>query len=256
MVANRRPHRRPHSITCSPVQNLLAPRAATTEDIDSGGEPAQRCCLLTDIQRRRRTRIGEQYPAGAYPILGAGRSRRHVARFHLGQGIHVGRAQISWHTQRNSVRICCHIRHLVLAERLHVSANRIRSSSVWAATIFLLNFLAFLLMGLQAREIIISGLSGSNLSDPLTFSGLVLGVTVGVRLVWVMAYNRIHNSLWSLGLTSEQPPTLCSRFWLTKSLARLATFASCNHLSRRLYALFLLSGGDVLPRQRQVVPAG
>lgn len=39
MVANRRPHRRPHSITCSPVQNLLAPRAATTEeDIMRSGE--------------------------------------------------------------------------------------------------------------------------------------------------------------------------------------------------------------------------
>jgi CPA1 family monovalent cation:H+ antiporter len=66
--------------------------------------------------------------------------------------------------------------------------ERVHSYAVWEAVVFVLNVLAFLLMGLQAREIL--SRMGRNLGSALTFAFIVLAVVILVRLVWVMA------SLW------------------------------------------------------------
>jgi Na+/H+ antiporter len=65
--------------------------------------------------------------------------------------------------------------------------DRVNSYAVWAAVVFVLNVLAFLLMGLQAR-VILSQLQGDALRHALAFAAIVLTVVIGVRFLWVMAY--------------------------------------------------------------------
>src|SRR5258708_32238220 len=52
---------------------------------------------------------------------------------------------------------------------------------------FILNVLGFLLMGLQARDIL-NQLQGDALWHALAFAGVVLGIVIGVRFVYVMLY--------------------------------------------------------------------
>ena len=65
--------------------------------------------------------------------------------------------------------------------------DRINSNAVWVAVIFVLNVLAFLLMGLQAR-IILTQLHGAALIHALKFAGVVLATVIVVRFAWVMTY--------------------------------------------------------------------
>ncbi|MCU7370704.1 cation:proton antiporter [Paucibacter sp. O1-1] len=100
----------------------------------------------------------------------------------------------------------------MLAERLHVSPiiavvafgmtvarylparstprDRVHSYSVWGAAVFVLNVLAFLLMGLQARSIL-SKLTGSALTEALVFAGVVVVLVIAVRVAWVMSYGAL-----------------------------------------------------------------
>jgi CPA1 family monovalent cation:H+ antiporter len=64
--------------------------------------------------------------------------------------------------------------------------DRVHSYSVWAAAVFVLNVLAFLLMGLQAR-VIFDRLGAEELFQALQFSLLVLGIVIAVRALWVVA---------------------------------------------------------------------
>lgn len=72
--------------------------------------------------------------------------------------------------------------------------DRIHAYSVWAAAVFVLNVLAFLLMGLQAR-IILSRLHGAELSRAAQVAGLVLLTVILVRLIWVMLYGFVLRRL-------------------------------------------------------------
>jgi Na+/H+ antiporter len=65
--------------------------------------------------------------------------------------------------------------------------DRVNTNAVWATVVFVLNVLAFLLMGLQARAIL-SQLQGQELRQALIFAGIVLAVVIGVRFLWVMIY--------------------------------------------------------------------
>jgi CPA1 family monovalent cation:H+ antiporter len=65
--------------------------------------------------------------------------------------------------------------------------DRINSLAVWATVVFVLNVLAFLLMGLQAR-VILSQLQSEALTHALAFAGIVLGIVIGVRFAYVMLY--------------------------------------------------------------------
>jgi Na+/H+ antiporter len=65
--------------------------------------------------------------------------------------------------------------------------DRVNSYAVWATVVFILNVLAFLLMGLQARAIV-NQLQSDALTHALGFAGIVLGIVIGVRLAYVMAY--------------------------------------------------------------------
>jgi NhaP-type Na+/H+ or K+/H+ antiporter len=68
--------------------------------------------------------------------------------------------------------------------------DRVNSYAVWATVVFVLNVLAFLLMGLQAR-VILSQLQGDALRHALAFAAIVLAVVIGVRFLWVMVYGML-----------------------------------------------------------------
>jgi NhaP-type Na+/H+ or K+/H+ antiporter len=65
--------------------------------------------------------------------------------------------------------------------------DRVNAYAVWAVVVFVLNVLAFLIMGLQAR-VILQALAGTALWHALAFAGAVLGVVILVRFAWVMSY--------------------------------------------------------------------
>lgn len=101
----------------------------------------------------------------------------------------------------------------IIAEHLHLSAilcvvahgmtvaalvpehtsprERVHTYAVWEAIVFLLNVLAFFLMGLQASEIV-SRLNPAQIWEACGFAATVFGVVVLVRLVWVMLYRRAN----------------------------------------------------------------
>ena len=67
---------------------------------------------------------------------------------------------------------------------------RIPSYAVWETVVFVLNVLAFVLIGLQLRPIFES-LMPDERTHYLQIAGAVLGTVIGVRFAWVMLYNRI-----------------------------------------------------------------
>jgi CPA1 family monovalent cation:H+ antiporter len=97
----------------------------------------------------------------------------------------------------------------ILAERLHLSAivtvvvyaitvardaprlvparNRIPSYAVWDLAVFVLNVLAFVLIGLQLRPIL-GPLSAPERVAYFQVAALVLGIVVVARFVWVFSY--------------------------------------------------------------------
>ena len=75
--------------------------------------------------------------------------------------------------------------------------DRMTANTVWAMVVFVLNVLAFLLMGLQAR-VILSQLEGDALWHALGFAAIVLAVVIAVRFVWVMGYGSVARLLRSI----------------------------------------------------------
>jgi Na+/H+ antiporter len=73
--------------------------------------------------------------------------------------------------------------------------DRLHSNAVWSVVVFVLNVLAFLFVGLEARSIV-RGLSGEELRHAASFAVLVLAIVIAVRIVWVMLYNRLAQPLY------------------------------------------------------------
>ncbi|WP_395645751.1 cation:proton antiporter [Terricaulis sp.] len=87
---------------------------------------------------------------------------------------------------------------------------RVSTYSVWETGVFVLNVLAFVMMGLQVRPII-ERLSDDGLTAALWFSGAVLATVIVVRLGYVMLYNlgaRVKNARFGVDLAEGlAPPT-------------------------------------------------
>jgi CPA1 family monovalent cation:H+ antiporter len=64
---------------------------------------------------------------------------------------------------------------------------RIQSYAVWDVVVFVLNVLAFMLIGLQLKPIL-QRLTGSALADYLEGAAVICATVIGVRIVWVMLY--------------------------------------------------------------------
>ncbi|HEX4446314.1 MAG TPA: cation:proton antiporter, partial [Polyangiaceae bacterium] len=67
---------------------------------------------------------------------------------------------------------------------------RVPSFAVWDTIVFVLNVLAFVLIGLQIRPIL-EHLSSAQRARDLGFAGAVLATVVVIRVAWVMAYNTV-----------------------------------------------------------------
>ena len=97
------------------------------------------------------------------------------------------------------------------ASRHGTARNRISTYSVWETAVFVLNVLAFVIMGLQARPIL-SRLSGQSLSQALLVSGAVLATVIVVRIAYLMIYagvGRLTHRWFGVTLTSgTTPPTV------------------------------------------------
>ena len=76
------------------------------------------------------------------------------------------------------------------APRQTTARNRVSTYSVWETAVFVLNVLAFVLMGLQARPIL-GRLAGGELREALILSAAVLVTVILVRLLWVFAFSAI-----------------------------------------------------------------
>lgn len=74
-------------------------------------------------------------------------------------------------------------------DRRQPALDRFHSYAVWGLLVFVLNVLAFLFVGLEARGIVRS-LDADHLRQDLAFAGIVLAIVVVVRIIIVMAYNR------------------------------------------------------------------
>jgi CPA1 family monovalent cation:H+ antiporter len=82
---------------------------------------------------------------------------------------------------------------MTLARRAprHMSARRrVSTYSVWESAVFVLNVLAFVLMGLQARSIV-GRLAGEGQGEAFVFAATVLAVVIVSRLAWVLGYGVI-----------------------------------------------------------------
>ena len=81
-----------------------------------------------------------------------------------------------------------------LAPRRIVARNRISSYSVWETAVFVLNVLAFVLMGLQARPIL-DRLSEQSRSEAFLLAFVVLVTVIAVRFLWVLGVGAIARRL-------------------------------------------------------------
>jgi CPA1 family monovalent cation:H+ antiporter len=71
---------------------------------------------------------------------------------------------------------------------------RIHSFAVWTSAVFLLNVVAFLLMGLQARTIV-AAMDRDRLMEAAAFASAVVVCLIVVRMVWVLIYIRTAQSV-------------------------------------------------------------
>ena len=80
------------------------------------------------------------------------------------------------------------------APRRMSARMRVSTYSVWESAVFVLNVLAFVLMGLQARSIV-GRLSGDGQGEAFLFAATVLAAVIVTRLVWVFGYVAIMRRL-------------------------------------------------------------
>ena len=81
---------------------------------------------------------------------------------------------------------------MALAEFADLGASprmRVHSYAVWSSVVFVLNVLAFLLMGMQAR-VIISHMGAEHLRQASGFALIVVAAVIAARLAVVIGYNR------------------------------------------------------------------
>jgi len=81
------------------------------------------------------------------------------------------------------------------APRRTAARNRVSSYSVWETAVFVLNVLAFVLMGLQARPIL-ERLSAEHRLDALMLSAAVLAAVIAVRILWVLGCGALIRALF------------------------------------------------------------
>ena len=114
--------------------------------------------------------------------------------------------------------------------------DRIQSKAVWAAAVLVLNVVAFLLMGLQSRDIV-SKLSPSERLPALGFALLVLVTVLIVRLAWVFLVRAIEGVIvrrYAPAWLPEPPPWSASLVLGWSGMRGLVTLAAAFALPHAL----------------------
>ena len=88
---------------------------------------------------------------------------------------------------------------------------RVHSFAVWASVVFSLNVFAFLLMGMQARQIVMQ-MPSVHLHEALRFSAAVVGAVIVTRMAVVLGFNRAE-ALWMRWQGRPEPATLPQAFF-------------------------------------------
>jgi CPA1 family monovalent cation:H+ antiporter len=83
---------------------------------------------------------------------------------------------------------------------------RVQSYAVWTAVVFVLNVVAFLMMGMQVRSIVV-GMSGRHLTEAVAFAAIVVGVVILVRFVVCVGFNRMI-AVYARRRGDDEPATL------------------------------------------------
>jgi monovalent cation/hydrogen antiporter len=91
-----------------------------------------------------------------------------------------------------------------LAPRRIGARNRVSSYSVWETAVFVLNVLAFVLMGLQARPIL-SRLSEESRNQAFMLAAAALATAILVRLCWVLGSGAATRALRRLSGAPSEP---------------------------------------------------
>jgi len=141
----------------------------------------------------------------------------------------------------------------IVAQRLHLSAvlavvsfamaiahraaittsprSRVHSFAVWSTVVFLLNVLAFLLMGMQVRGLV-AGMDAARLGEAARFAALVVGIVIGTRLGVILLFNRV--GAWIARRRGETPPASVSKALLVgwAGMRGLLTLATAFALPR------------------------
>ncbi|MBZ9964414.1 sodium:proton antiporter [Mesorhizobium sp. B292B1B] len=89
------------------------------------------------------------------------------------------------------------------APRRMSARKRVSSYSVWETAVFVLNVLAFVLMGLQAR-LIVGRLAEQGQSEAFLFAGTVLAVVIVSRLAWVLGCGAVIRWLARFGNAEQR----------------------------------------------------
>lgn len=145
-------------------------------------------------------RLGLAAPAGVLLGFVLAKVLRHVVRFTSGTlGGNLSEFVISFGVWilAEKLGVSAVLCLVAFAMTIAPSANlttpprmRIHSFAVWGTAVFLLNVLAFLLMGLQARTIV-GDMAPERLRAAAWFALAVVTCVIVVRMIWVLIYNRL-----------------------------------------------------------------
>jgi CPA1 family monovalent cation:H+ antiporter len=102
--------------------------------------------------------------------------------------------------------VCCGMTLAQMSEARSSARMRVQSYAVWSVAVFVLNVMAFLLMGMQARAILFD-MEPGNLGHAVTFAGLVVVTVIVVRLAVCIGFNRIH-AYYAIRAGRPEPATM------------------------------------------------
>ncbi|KQS77131.1 sodium:proton antiporter [Rhizobium sp. Leaf384] len=99
---------------------------------------------------------------------------------------------------------------------------RVQSYAVWSAVVFVLNVMAFLLMGMQVRDIL-GGMTSDRLIHVSGFIAAVVATVVLVRFVICIGFNRLRNALLSVEEQTNVRQSVLAAWCGMRGLVTLAT---------------------------------
>jgi len=120
---------------------------------------------------------------------------------------------------------------MLVSQRRPVSQparDRIQAAAVWSAAVLVLNVVAFMLMGLQARDVL-GRLDSGERWPAIGFAVLVLVLVVAVRFIWVFAVRWLEGAIhgrWKPGWLPEPPPWQAATILSWSGMRGLVTLAA------------------------------